>query len=136
VGELTLRLAATLLSDFDERLLSIETVLRQWQTQSASLYGTVDRMSWLLDGWDFLIGLWDSVAEAPLHDQMVAMTGILRILPLVPGKEFAEEQDDVSSGMLPPPNRMRMVRLFQSWKTGEMDIDLMARLEAAKAAAA
>lgn len=45
-----------------------------------------DRLSWLLDGWEHVLTIWDGVLEAAIWEQVEAMEEIVRMLPLVPKK--------------------------------------------------
>ena len=87
----------------------------------------MNRISWLLDGWEHVISLWDAVVEAPIHEQVDTLEEIVRMLPLVPTKEL-EAHKGKAWGELESAMR-KFVRPLQNWQSGETDIELMLRVE-------
>jgi hypothetical protein len=94
----------------------------------------VDRLSWLLDGWDMIAAFWKGSLDLPAEDQQATIGQIMRVLPLVPhGEVEADDQIEEKRDQLIQRRRMRAL---EDWRTGEIDLELMARIEAAKAKAA
>jgi hypothetical protein len=93
----------------------------------------VGRLSWLLDGWDFLIAMWEAVKEEPPATRQITINDISRLLPLIPKEEigYATEQLDLEAIAR---QQRRWVRVNQDWRTGVLDMDAVMRLESLKAA--
>ncbi len=122
------------LQRFDAKLRNMEDLLRDFDAERVALARSIDGLSWLLDGWNFISQWWSSVRESPRYDQITALTGIFRVLPPVPVRQTDER---VSEDSQPADlSRSKWVRLFESWRTGDFDGDLIARIEAVKAKAA
>lgn len=96
----------------------------------------VTRIAWLLDGWDFLLILWENVQNANPAARREMVCDISRLLPAIPREEVAT----VLTATLDVDtiNRLqrRWVRGNQDWRTGVLDLDAVMRLEAVKAAMA
>jgi len=121
------------LQRFDTKLRSMEDLLRNFREERVALARTIDGLSWLLDGWNFISQWWSSVRESPRYDQITALTGIFRVLPPVPVRHLDERAEEQQAADI---SRSKWVRLYESWRTGDVDGDLIARIEAVKAKAA
>lgn len=133
VADHTSRIGTQTIDDYDVRMADVEQLLRFWPQKSAEIRSLVERMSWLLDGWEFVVSWWDTAQRQSLADQIAALHGIFRILPLVPKEEWADRQGiDVQTVLYAGA---KWVRALENWKTGEIDYELVARLEQVRAQA-
>jgi hypothetical protein len=129
VAGITLELADDALAELDRVASDMDGLLRDWAGAFPRLHQAATRLSWLLDGWDFVVSLWDHHRGSSVQERRDALVQIHRVLPLIPRKELAradaeaERRDDL---------RGRRVRPMQDWRTGKYDLDLVARIEAVK----
>lgn len=135
VADRTLRLGQQDLARFDGMLRDLETVICGWPQAPVELRDLATHLSWLLDGWEWLIQRWDETIELSRHEQMQALAEILTFLPVLP-----KDQDRRLVGETPQPLgglvHQRWVKAFEDWRTGQLDLDLIERIEARKAAMA
>ena len=94
----------------------------------------VSRLSWLLDGWEFLVGMWESVADKPPETQQTTMSEMSRYVPMIPKEEYATVQTFDMDAL--QKLQRRWVRMNEDWRTGALDMDAVMRIEALKAAVA
>lgn len=133
VALLTLDVGQTLLGEVDDHANDLKTALARWGTVGAEIAERMTRISWLLDGWDHVLSLWDDVLEAPMHEQVDALEEIVRMLPLVPTKELEGQKGKAWGGL---ENAMRkFVKPLQNWQSGDTDIELQLRIERRRAEA-
>ena len=133
VALLTLDVGQTMLGEVDDHANDLKSALAKWSTIGEEIGDRMNRISWLLDGWDHVLSLWDDVIEAPMHEQVDTLEEIVRMLPLVPTKEL-EGQKGKAWGEL--ENAMRkFVKPLQNWQSGDTDIELQLRIERRRAEA-
>lgn len=133
VALLTLDVGQTMLGEVDDHANDLKSALAKWSTIGEEIGDRMNRISWLLDGWDHVLSLWDDVIEAPMHEQVDTLEEIVRMLPLVPTKEL-EGQKGKAWGDL--ENAMRkFVKPLQNWQSGDTDIELQLRIERRRAEA-
>ncbi|MBI1778964.1 MAG: hypothetical protein HYR63_26810 [Proteobacteria bacterium] len=111
-----------------DRLASkVSEALNEWTDQYEVIVNNLHRISWLLDGWEILIKMWAAAEPEPKYRQRETLVEMVRLLPLIPQNEMQAAQqatwNDLTKSM------RRQVRVLESWTTGEIDIDLMLRLE-------
>ncbi len=133
VVKLTLDIGYPAVEELDGFATDLAGALSAWRKTEGSLRERVDRLSWLLDGWEHVLTIWDSVLESPIWEQVEAVEEIVRLLPLVPKKEL-ERQAGNAWGDLENALR-KFVKPMQSWHSGEVDIDLLLRVEQRRARA-
>ncbi len=133
VALLTIDVGETLMGEIDDHANDLKTALSKWQTVGREIGQRMNRISWLLDGWDHVLSLWDDVIEAPIHEQVDALEEIVRMLPLVPTKELEDQKGKAWGGI---ENAMRkFVKPLQNWQSGDTDIELSLRIERRRAEA-
>ncbi len=133
VAKLTLDIGHSVVTEVDAYAADLAGSLAAWKATEPALQERVDRLSWLLDGWEHVLTIWDGVVESPIWEQVEAMEEIVRMLPLIPKKEI-ERQNADAWGDLENALR-RFVKPMQSWQSGEVDIDLLLRVEQRRAKA-
>ncbi len=107
-------------------------ILRDWTAGKAAVSDAVDRISWTLDGWDFILILWaDAMAAEERAAQRSTVADIFRLLPLMPEGEISaaarRPDSDVST--------KRRVRVMHGWQTDALDDEIVQRLERYKRSA-
>lgn len=121
----TIEIVSGVLRQFDKRTTDDGWLLRDWQRESAVAAAISNRLSWLLDGWDHIVALWDQALGEDISAQRDTMAQILPALPVIPRSEAGDD----NRGMPPLPAG---VGRFRSSKA---DLEMTIRLEAAKAKA-
>ncbi|MEQ9333859.1 hypothetical protein [Thalassobaculum sp.] len=133
VAKLTLDIGYPAIEEVDAYATDLSGSLANWRRTESAIGERVNRLSWLLDGWDHVLTIWDSVLESPIWEQVDAMEEIVRMLPLVPKKELERQAGDAWGDI---ENALRkFVKPMQSWQSGEVDIDLLLRVEQRRARA-
>ncbi|WPZ32248.1 hypothetical protein T8K17_13455 [Thalassobaculum sp. OXR-137] len=133
VALLTLDVGRTLIGEIDDHANDLTAALANWGTVGKEISDGMTRISWLLDGWDHVIELWEDVLDGAMHEQRDALEEIVRMLPLVPTKEL-ETNNGKAWGDL--ENAMRkFVKPLQNWQSGHTDIELQLRIERRRAEA-
>jgi hypothetical protein len=93
----------------------------------------VGRIAWLLDGWDFLLILWENVRNATPSAKREFVGELSCLLPTIPREEVGPLL--TAAADIETINRLqrRWVRGNQDWRTGVLDLDAVMRLESVKA---
>lgn len=133
VAQHTIGIGEAVLADFHRRIEAIGPLLRDWDTEIVRVRNQANRMAWLLDGWTHITGAWDVALTEDLHQQSVTVNDLFRIIPLLPKQEsnrdLAEDARQIKTV------HRRSVKMLEDWRTGQMDVDSIRRIEAVKARA-
>lgn len=133
VAEETNRVAATPISSIDRAIEEIAKYIIPWEETSQQLKASIDKLGWYFDGWDIVLKVWDEAQREAHHRQKDAVTEMLRLLPMIPQSELKAAQQQKWSTMT--VSMRRQVRVLEGWTTGDIDLELMQRLERYKATA-
>ncbi len=134
VADESLSVGLKLVAEFDSKIADVKGVVENFTDDSEMLRRLAMRSAWLLDGWDFVTKWWETAKPKSRYEQIDALVGIARILPRIPTKEFVSDRAGTHRefGAI----RKKWVRMYQNWRTGEIDMELRSRIEAIKAEAA
>jgi hypothetical protein len=134
VARETAALAAEVFAEADTFLEKIDRTVAKWDQSLEAISNSVERISWMLDGWDLLVAMWeDAVIKAP-HEQQATVQELARILPIIPEEEVSGARRDKIRDI--GVQRRKLVKPMEDWVTGTIDADLRTRLEKYKAKAA
>ncbi len=133
VANHTLTLAQQRIGKLDTALRDARQLAHDASNLDKSIQELVARISWLLDGWEFLIGLWESVKQEPSAIKRTTITDMSGQLPLIPREEVSLSAEDVDLDAVRRLQK-RWVKGNQDWRTGFLDMDAVMRVEAVKAA--
>lgn len=133
VARLTTEIAYELIWSIDDYVSQLPNTLRNWDRNEPELRELLNRLSWVLDGWEHVLAIWNSAAEGAIYQQAEALAEMIRMLPLVPKKELDALQSQ-AWGKLESSMRSH-VRQLQGWQSGETDLELALRIEKRRAAA-
>lgn len=133
VAKLTLDIGYPITAEIDAFSGDLSATLTGWDAAERAIRSRVDRLSWLLDGWEHVLTIWDGVVEAPIWEQVEAMEEIARTLPLVPTKEL-ERFKNRAWGDLENALR-RSVKPLHGRQSGDADIEMLLRVEQRRAKA-
>ena len=131
VAEHTLILVRQVLSDIDQSVAGFEALLREWDRASGSLRQGATRLSWLVDGWEFVISSWRAARDRDRYAQDMTVHEIFRVLPLLPREETSDNHAVMADHIM--SSNRRSVRAYVDWRSGQLDVDLVARIESIKA---
>jgi hypothetical protein len=138
VSTLTLQVGTGIFSDLDRSVTDFTGSLIDWQDRVAEVRRSLDRLSWLLDGWEHVIELWDRAIDGNrgtlgrIDPALIAE--LARIVPVAPRSE-CDSRTAVEMETL-HRRRNRIVQQFQDWRSGEFDHEMMDRVQAFRARAA
>lgn len=134
VAEHTVNHARNVIGQLDQAMASFETLLRQWETKRPQIRKASSRLSWLLDGWEYLILLWSDALTQDRYSQDMAVHDIFRVIPLLPRDEGRIDQSLMADKLI--NSQKRSVRAYVDWRSGQLDVDLVMRIETLKGKAA
>jgi len=133
VAELTVDVAEMTFAALDRAVGDIPELIAHWGKAAVLIERAAARLSWLLDGCDYILAMWAAVEYANRNDQREGIAQIVRVLPMIPRgeTEFAEDEAERRQELF----QRKRVRAMMDWRTGQYDVELVARFEAIKAAA-
>lgn len=134
VAEHTLNHARNVMNQLDQAVSAFELLLRQWDSKRMLVRKSATRLSWLLDGWDFLMLLWSNSLSQGRHEQDMAVHEIFRVIPLLPRTEANADLAGAAEKVL--TSNRKSVRAYVDWRSGQLDVDLVMRIETIKGRAA
>jgi hypothetical protein len=134
VAEHTLNQVRNVVTQLDQSVAAFGVLLHQWDTKRVVVRRATTRLSWLLDGWDFIVATWAEAHDKSRHEQDMTVNELFRILPLLP-KDEEHTDHALQADQVLAANR-RTVRAYVDWRSGQLDMDLIMRIEAIKAKAA
>ena len=132
VAELTNQLASKAVLKVDSETEALAAMLRAWEKRFTAITAEVRQLSWLLDGWDYVITLFHEVSDKSDKERQTMLADTFPLLPQIPREEL-EVIDDKKASALSVIQR-RWVRGNEDWRTGVLDYDQVQRLEARRAA--
>ncbi len=101
------------------------SLLQKWLAAPADLLAQLERLDWLMDGWERLCLVWESAADTGAH--RAALLEMAQLVPLLP------PEIEVWIGQLLGPQALqpgwRVVSMDDTWRTGSAAIALTARNE-------
>jgi hypothetical protein len=127
----TARMAERMIGEIDRDIRSLPAFFANWETSITRLRHAMDRLAWLLDGWLDVCELWQAAMADRQNIDHRRIAEIMRIIPLVPKSECettVRANMENLSGI-----RHRIVQQLQDWRTGEVDYEIVSRIEAIKA---
>ena len=134
VADFTVRIASRTFESLDNSMRDIPSVIGQWGEQVKIATSAAARISWLLDGWEYILAIWARAADASTADQREAVSQLKLILPIVPRDEMdADEEARKRRQSLTGHKRMKAM---VNWRTGELDDELAGRIAEMKIKAA
>ncbi|UEM19608.1 hypothetical protein JL100_021310 [Skermanella mucosa] len=128
----TTTMARLALAETDAMLRNVLSIMRNWDRDSRIVSGQMSRLAWLLDGWSYIVSLWNSVENEPHERQRDAILDLARLIPVMPKEvsEWTESGLDHEARTI----QRKWVRLNQDWRTGRNLRDQVVRNELLKGA--
>ncbi len=132
-AKFTLGLARDRRAKLDTLCAQPKQVIHEEARFMAAIGEHVGKLSWLMDGWDFIVAMWDQARTKPLETQQTAMSEISRLVPIIPKEETSWSAEGFDPEALEKIQR-RWVRMNEDWRTGAFDMEATMRIEQIKAA--
>ena len=126
----TIALVRETLSLLDALLADLPEIVRHWDSRLPQIRKWSSRLSWLLDGWDYVLGFAKGMDNWSLEEFWTNIETLTRLLPMIPRGEASDEAD-LSERFVESLHRRR-VGAMEDWRTGVIDRELVSRLELAK----
>jgi hypothetical protein len=129
VADHTIELAMLTLGSFDAASADICGVLADWDQRISEIQRLAARLAWLLDGWEYLVLIWDAAKNKEAHEQSLRIGEMLLYLPIIPRNEAGAAKALANEAALANIGGRRSARSFEDWRTGELDVVLSQRIE-------
>jgi len=126
VVQLTMRIGNAILTDVDRNIANVVRFITEWDIRLTSTRQSVERLSWLLDGWGHICDLWDGTDADKTIGRHERITEIMRIIPVVPRSESQTRMHVEPTDFYRRQNRI--VLRNEDWRTGQLDREMSARL--------
>lgn len=134
VADFTVRIASRTFESLDASMRDIPGVIGQWGDQVGVATAAAARISWLLDGWEYILAIWAQVADAHTIDKREAVSRLKLILPIIPRDEM--DGDEEARRRRQSLTGHKRMKAMVNWRTGELDDELAGRIADMKIKAA
>jgi hypothetical protein len=121
--EQTMTCATQSVEEFDLMLGDTFAAIKAWRQDREELHQRLTRLDWLLDGWDLIIGIWDSTPKTERENAIMEMALLAPIMPKEIAGWFGLDVDWAR-----PHRNHKIVRQFEDWRSGRA-LDMIARNE-------
>ncbi len=121
--EFTLNCAVQSTEEFDSMLGDTFAAIKAWKQDRTDLHQRLTRLDWLLDGWDVILGIWNSTSLLERENAIIEMALLAPILPKEINGWFGLDVDWAK-----PQRNIRIVQQFEDWRSGRI-LDMIARNE-------
>src|SRR3954470_19962659 len=120
------------IGESDALIRNVLNIMRNWERDAKIVSAQMSRLAWLLDGWSYIVALWNSVENEPHERQRDTILELARLIPVMPREisEWTASGLDQESKSI----QRKWVRLNQDWRTGRNLLDAVARNEVLKGA--
>ncbi|OSQ40841.1 hypothetical protein [Thalassospira mesophila] len=105
----------------------IGAVLRDWPKARREIERSIDRLWWLLDGWEELIARWRAATEVNRTEQRDALEELASFLPVIPIAELETEEYSFWTDIR--VNQVMWAAEVRKLGSGDMDADMVTQLE-------
>lgn len=127
VATFTAEKAKIFLQRADQLSGTVPAALRDWDKSKERITADVERIEWLLDGWDFISTVWHDAENQEREQRRRVMAEIHRILPIPPAREF---EAPFAVNKKPADNCAdRYLKMLNMGQVGAIDPDEIQRLE-------
>jgi hypothetical protein len=120
---LTLECAAKAAEQFDGLMGNTYGAIDAWRQDRQDIVQELTRLDWLLDGWEAILGIWNS---ADSSDKSAAMMEMAVLAPILPKEVIGWL--GVGADMAQEKRKVRIVHQFEDWRSGRL-VDMIARNE-------
>ena len=121
--EQTANCASQSVEEFDLMLGDTFAAIHAWKQDRDELHQRLTRLDWLLDGWDVILGIWNSAPQMEKENAIMEMALLAPILPKEITGWFGVDVDWAR-----PHRNHKIVQQFEDWRSGRA-MDMIARNE-------
>lgn len=101
----------------------VPKMLNAWFVRRDKLREMFGIADWMLDGWQHICALWESVEDHERAAQMSALNAIAELVPLQPAEVDKWLGADGRAGQISNSLADRRVRLNEDWRTGSIRVN-------------
>lgn len=105
----------------------IGAVLVNWPKAEKEIERSIDRLWWLLDGWEELIARWQAAKQINRTEQRDALEELASFLPIIPISELEPEEYPFWTDIR--VNQVMWAAEVRKLGSGDMDAEMVTRLE-------
>ena len=127
----TLALSTPAFEALDQTLADLGPVLAGWPQNFRALQNLTSGIGWLLDGWDFVVAIWERHENGSAQDQRDTVLQIFRVLPTMPA--VATPVDVRKANPAERQKEAPRTRQLEEWRTGRHELEQLAAIEGVKA---
>src|SRR3546814_11499897 len=98
VAKLTLVVGQPVVAEVDTYAADLGATLAAWRITEPAIRERVDRLDWVLDGWEHVLAIWDGAVESPTWVQVEGAEELVCMRTVVPQKERGQAKDLESVG--------------------------------------
>jgi hypothetical protein len=131
VAEATCLLCEPQIAAIDIPIQDIDALMREWPAGEKVIAGAVERLSWILDGWERLANMWLDVADKSGSEQSKTLALMSYLMPIVPARELSADDAARWGGF--SKTLYTQARSSETPPTGLIDFEMMLRLEGHRA---
>lgn len=84
MAQLTLRIGNGIIADIDRDIAGIVRYVTDWDARLPATRQSMERLSWLLDGWTYVCDLWEDTNSDRSIPKRQRINEIMRIIPWFP----------------------------------------------------
>jgi hypothetical protein len=103
-------------------------IVPNWHKSREDLRAAVAKLTWTMNGWEVNLRRWRAAAQSSHEDQVRVVAAIRATMPQESEQMIPDGWNDDSGAR----RGTRKVQAHQDWKTGQVDFDVVRRLEALK----
>lgn len=107
----------------------MQEIVPAWKTAREELRAAVAKLAWTTNGWEANLRRWRESAQNSREDQQRVVEAIRAAMPRASESTIPASWSDDDGGSR---RGTRKVQAHQDWKTGQIDFDVVRRLEALK----
>lgn len=117
------------LKTVDDLLADVLVFVKSWIAHEETVRSLLARGAWLLDGWDYLIGLWRSAAEEEIHARRQVLEEAASLAPVVPHEGFKWAGAEVKGPAHMVFSNRRWFKANEDWRSAVTAVERQVRNE-------
>jgi hypothetical protein len=128
-AQINIKIMQQLLGELDKDLSQIMRFFKLWTTDEKSVRERLQRVSWVLDGWDHLINIWSAAAGQDRHTQRAAVEEISLLTPAVPREGLDWLKVRMPGSLDDKIIQRRWVKANEDWRSAVTTLGQISRNE-------
>jgi hypothetical protein len=128
-AQINIKIMQQLLGELDQDLSQIMRFFKLWTADEKSVRERLQRVSWVLDGWDHLINIWSAAAGQDRHTQRAAVEEISLLTPAVPREGLDWLSVRMPGALNDKVIQRRWVKANEDWRSAVTTLGQISRNE-------